>query len=334
MFEINYFGKKTKINHWIKLSPLHFKLLDDEGNMIDSKVLEGKDLLTLLQLNQNQERERRQESDYQQVKISHLDFCELIEIYGELDATFDLNMKNKITAAMKDLLFQYKVKGCDPGLYTTEDCILQLMELETEEKDKNIDGLLEEYRDFLTIKAYEFMPLYELLGEKDRFQEVLKDQRKAESLGFPYANKEKIKHRFLPSLKVLIAFKEDQYMMELLSFHRQYKKLNPFLVTEEDIQKYPKESFFFHENAVLVYDYVFFEQLGLKTLFLERELSQIRPYQYPYLCEYLYGIAMPQLHHMIYYKKFYEKILHTRSFYGEEGFVAYFIQFLYRELRY
>lgn len=330
MFDINYNHQKITIYHWLETSVNHFLLMDGEGQLYDSDELQGEDYRKILEEKAKETEQSCSLSDYHHLKIEALDFFDLVDVYRD---SKDEQLRLQLQKTMAKALYEYENQGRELEQDDVSFFVRMAASLEVSKEDEGIEEYIEEFRIFLKLKVYEQMTLYELLNEKERFLEVLEEKRTASSLGFPFASAEEIRHRFLPALRVLIALKEDIYLLELLGLYRDYEKINPFTVTDRTLEKTKKSPFYYFEKGIFLYDYSFFENLGIDTLFLEEELREILPWQYKYMCEYLHGLSAEALQHIRHYRTFYEKLRYVQDVYADSNFVHSFLTFLYARLQ-
>lgn len=341
MFKINYKEKFYEIDSYIEVGTLKFLIYLKECNQIITsddmtkddfkKFLKVKDFLypsyeadTLEKL-----------YEYKNLRYNELTFSELLNLYRNIkfSSKNSKEFKNILKENMKDRLFQYENEGKDVGIYGLKALVRKSMITYSQKCDKEISNLIDEYLIFLKIKAYEHMNLYELLSEKDRFLKIIRSNDEKLNKGFPDVSIEILKNRLFPALKTLIKIKEDIYMMELFNLYRDILRQNPYIVDIKTYADNKNREFFYVENIKSIFEYRFYEKLGINLEFFEEDLESLHPCQYEYMSEYLYSLGYFVISRIKYTSNFVKKIYLVKKKYGHLKFIKYFLEYLEKIIR-
>ncbi|WP_071028142.1 hypothetical protein [Peptoniphilus raoultii] len=337
MFFFTYKNNILEASSFIQIGPLDFLIYVENKNLIiDSCALNNEDFRRLVNLNQknsllSEKLKGLSYIDYKNLRLDNLDFMELVNIYRETfkDKTYKTHsFKEKLVKTMEKVLENYRTGGKKTDVYSFKALVRRALCTDIKGEDEGIENLINEYLLFLKIKAYESMSLYELLNERDRFFNVLVGTSDIKDLGFPKVDFDTLKNRIYPALKILIRFKEDIYLLELFNFFRDYELQNPFTICEREYKNRRRGDFVYLDNAILAYNYEFFEKLGLSTNFFIDEVKDLFPWQFQFITEYLYGLVAKSIRNVKYTVNFYEKLNTVSRLYGNIPFIKYFLDYV------
>lgn len=337
MFFFTYKNEILKASSIIEIKPLEFLLYVDDKNLIlNSNQLSIADYKSLLSFCSDLDEDQITMEDYSYLdfcncKIDKLSFMELLNIYRAIyknSSTKAESFRQKLVESLKNLVYNYTNKGLKTDLKSFKEIVRRALETDILCEDYGIEPILKEYILFLKIKAYESMNLYELLSERDRFYDVMFGKTDIKDLGFPEVDYDTLIDRVMPALKILIHLKEDIYLLELFNIYRDYELQNPFIINKEQYNKRRRGDFSFSENALLLFNYEYFENLGISTNFFVDDINELYPWQFSYISDYLYSLVEKVINKVKEEDAFTYKLKTVERNHGNSPFIKFFLDYV------
>ncbi|RVU53984.1 hypothetical protein [Anaerosphaera multitolerans] len=348
MFEIINNGKKYVPKAALKVSCADYLVLaiDEDNNFI---FVHSKDIFELrenpqilkdlaIPVNKSEiynirqsEIDKKDLIDFKNIKLSALNFKELLSIYKKFEFKSDVSsniFKNRILGTLKKNLYNCKYNGKVDYEDDIKSLIKNIYDFKVDNfMDYELKVVSKEYINFLKVKVYEKMNIYELLKEHSRFIDVIEGKKDIDKLGFPSVDLFTLREVIEPAVRVLIYFKEDIILTELLNITRHALEINPFTVKSEEVKEL-NLSFKFDEDAKFNYNYLFYESLGINTDFVYEELASLNKWEFEEVSKHLFKVSEDVLYQYKDREEFWNILKETLIIYEDVSFVKYFINYL------
>lgn len=347
MFEIIFNEKNYRAVAALKKDSKNYIILakDYQNNLMFFDTEYSKDLMNNIELIKTLESQLNYEDiinikpneirqldflDYEYVKYMKLSLLEQLYIYSKYEFGENIresNLKNKIIVSMKKTLYEYKNKGRLDFKNSLKNLLIE------QEKISNIvsygvevSNLVEEYKTFIAIKTYEHMNLFELLKEREKINRIINGECSIYELEHSRFYPETLKNRIIPAINIFIQLKEELIMVDIFNLYREPLCLNPFaynLINDKESKKFRYE-----KEAKFIYEYGFYEDLGINTQILYNEFKSYNPWEYEYMAEYFYDLCKGYIDEL---KESEEMILakkYAKGIYSEVEFYKFLINFI------
>ncbi len=193
---------------------------------------------------------------------------------------------------------------------------------------------LKDYVKFLRVKSYEKMSFVELIREK-KILEYAISRNDCSSPCLPTKDPKDLRDYHL-AISVLLEFKEDIYLGELLGIFREPLEINPYNTNFYEYENSLKHRTIFQicPCAMDLYNTPYYENLKMDTGFIKGEVAEIHRDDFELLSYHLLDLIeelleeLSELESKVLTQNLNKALIH----YDKTGFISYFVKKLYSRI--